>query len=169
MYEAEKMRGWAIGLGLALVLAGTGCGGEDQVEALERASERLAVARKAVEDAQLHVDRQAEAVDSANEKLKQAYEVLHTAEQKLADTEDEIDLRATDAVLFRLIQKRLLDDDDLEDVAISARVSKGVVTLSGTVPNEELRERAIDIARDTPGVVSVESRIEIPVGAAPPV
>jgi len=62
-------------------------------------------------------------------------------------------------------QKRLLEDDDLSNVAIAARVSKGVVTLSGTVPNAKLRDRALEIARGAPGTGTVESRIEVDVAA----
>jgi osmotically-inducible protein OsmY len=59
------------------------------------------------------------------------------------------------------VQKRLLEDGDLSDVAIAARVSNGIVTLSGSVPNAKLRDRALEIARAAPGVGSVESRIEV--------
>jgi osmotically-inducible protein OsmY len=77
-----------------------------------------------------------------------------------------VDRSATDDVLFRTVQKRLLEDDDLSNVAIAARVSKGVVTLSGSVPNAKLRDRALEIARTTPGAGHVESRIEVQVSAA---
>ncbi|MFI5216583.1 MAG: BON domain-containing protein [Candidatus Limnocylindria bacterium] len=60
-----------------------------------------------------------------------------------------------------MIQKQLLDDDDLEEVAISARVEHGVVTLSGVVPEAELRERAVKLAESVPGVVSVQDRIQV--------
>ena len=58
----------------------------------------------------------------------------------------------------------------LEDVAIRAGVADGIVTLSGEVPEAALEERAIEIAAKTPGVVRVESRIEVdlPPVAAPP-
>ena len=52
-------------------------------------------------------------------------------------------------------------DDDLEEVAISARVEHGVVTLSGVVPETELSERAEKLAESVPGVVSVQNRIQV--------
>ena len=77
-------------------------------------------------------------------------------------------LSATDDVLFRTVQSRLLEDDELESVAISAIVKEGVVTLSGVVPGTELREHALEIVRSTPGVASVESQIELlPAVSAP--
>src|SRR5690606_12701346 len=66
-----------------------------------------------------------------------------------------------DTLLFRTVQARLLEDDALEDAAVSASVEGGVVTLSGTVPSEALRDRAVAVARETAGVVDVRSRIEI--------
>jgi osmotically-inducible protein OsmY len=59
----------------------------------------------------------------------------------------------------------LLEHDDLTDVAISASVSRGVVTLTGSVPNGKLRDRAVAIAGETPGVASVQSGIEVAVSA----
>ena len=87
-------------------------------------------------------------------------------QSELAQREAVVNRSATDAVIFRAVQKRLLEDDDLSEVAIAARVSKGVVTLSGSVPNAKLRDRALEIARTTPGVGGVESVIEVPVSAA---
>jgi osmotically-inducible protein OsmY len=66
-----------------------------------------------------------------------------------------------------MVQKQLLDDDDLEDVAISARVERGVVTLSGVVSEEKLRERAVKLAESVPGVVSVQDRIQVAGAKAP--
>ena len=74
--------------------------------------------------------------------------------------EEEVGSQATDSMLFRTVQKRLLDDDQLEDVAIAARVEGGVVYLTGTVPDPALGERAAAIAADVPGVSSVQSRIQ---------
>ena len=59
----------------------------------------------------------------------------------------------TDAALFRSVQRRLLDDEELEDLAVAAEAAKGVITLRGTVPDQETRARAEEIARATPGVV----------------
>jgi hyperosmotically inducible protein len=145
----------------AALLALVACGGNEGEEELEEASRGLPRAREAVEEARGEVaERQAEVKD-AQEELAAARQGLREAENQLSQLEAKVDLSATDAVLFRSIQKRLLDDGALEDVAIAARVDKGVVSLSGTVPGAELRDRAVEIARSTPGVTSVETQIQI--------
>ena len=63
-----------------------------------------------------------------------------------------------------MVQQELLEDDDLEDVAISARVEQGTVTLSGVVPSAELGARAVELAESVPGVVAVQSRIQVAEG-----
>ena len=105
-------------------------------------------------------ERQAE-FKAAQEELAAAREALREAEAQLSGFEAKVNLSATDVVLFRSVQKRLLDDGALKDVAIAARVDKGVVSLSGTVPDSKIRDRAVEVARATPGVTSVESRLQI--------
>ena len=119
-----------------------------------------------VEKARETVQTRESEVKKAQERLAEARSTLREAESEFAQREAVVNRGATDAVLFRAVQKRLLEDDDLSDVAIAARVSNGVVTLSGSVPSAKLRDQAVEIARTTPGVGSVESRIEVPVSAA---
>ena len=145
----------------AALLSLAACGGDQAEEKLEEASRYLAKAREAVEEARLDVEERQADAQAAQEELAVAREALREAEEELSGFEAKVDLNATDAVLFRSVQKRLLEDGDLEDVAIAARVDKGVVSLSGAVPEAELRDRAVEIARSTPGVTSVESRIQV--------
>jgi len=145
----------------AALLSLAACGGDQAEEKLEEASRDLAKAREAVEEARLEVEERQADAQAAQEELTAAREALREAEEELSGFEAKVDLNATDAVLFRSVQKRLLEDGDLEDVAIAARVDKGVVSLSGAVPEAELRDRAVEIARSTPGVTSVESRIQV--------
>lgn len=151
---------------LATPLAGCG-GGDDEVAALEDAIGRLEQAREAVEEASAVLEERQKASDEARTALGDARDTLAEAEQQLASAQSEVSDRATDDVLFRTIQKRLLDDTDLTDVAISARVTQGVVVLSGKVPDADLRDRALEIANAVPGSVAVESRISV-VGDEPP-
>ena len=46
-------------------------------------------------------------------------------------------------------------------MAIRVEVNKGVVTLHGSVYDPESQATAIEIARDFPGIASVEDRIDI--------
>ena len=40
-------------------------------------------------------------------------------------------------------------------------MANGVVTLTGRVPKEKLEARAVEVAQATPGVVRVDSRIQV--------
>ena len=159
------MRLKAIVVGLATALAALACGGSDPEVDLEQASQAVEEARVQVEKARETVQTRESEVKQAQERLAEARSTLREAESEFAQREAVVNRSATDAVLFRAVQKRLLEDGDLSKVAIAARVSKGVVTLSGSVPNAKLRDRALEIARATPGVGSVESRIEVQVAA----
>lgn len=160
------MRLTAFRVGLATGLLVLACGGSDPEVDLEQASRAVEEARAEVETAREVVRARESEVKEAQERLAEARSALLEAESEFAKREAVVNRSATDAVLFRAVQKRLLEDDDLSEVAIAARVSKGVVTLSGSVPDARLRDRAVEIARTTPGVADVESRIEVPVSAA---
>lgn len=157
-----------IRVALATALAALACGGHDPEADLIEASQAVAEARSNAEAARATVEKREAEVEQAKQRLTEARATLREAEQNVARYEESVDRSATDAVLFRTVQKRLLEDGSLEDVAISARVDDGVVTLSGSVPNARLRDRAVEIARKTPGVDRVESRIEVPVAAGKP-
>lgn len=151
---------WAAGL-LALVLVGVvGCG-EDREAQLEAATEAVTQARKQVDEAQHAVDEREATVLKAEADLEAARERLRQARLALDDAEAQVHQSATDAVLFRSVQRRLLEDEALENVAVAAQVDKGRVRLSGSVPTPMLRDRAIQVAKETPGVLSVHSEIEV--------
>jgi osmotically-inducible protein OsmY len=107
------------------------------------------------------VEARQQAADEAQKELEAAIGELQIREQALAEAESHVGLKATDATLFRSVQRRLLDDDELSDLAISAEAKRGTITLRGTVPDQEARARAEEIAQTTPGVFSVENRIEL--------
>lgn len=159
------MRLKAILVGLATLLAALACGGSDPEVDLEQASKAVEEVRAEVEKAREMVEAREREAKRAQEQLAEARSALREAESRLAQREAVVDRSATDTVLFRSVQKRLLEDEDLSEVAIAARVSKGAVTLSGSVPDAKLRDQAVEIARTTPGVASVESLIAVPVSA----
>ena len=146
---------------LFAALLAVSCGGDDEAARLEGLSHELASLREGLPEARARVaDREATA-KKAQDELAEARGGMRESERRIAEIEKEIGANATDPVMFRMVQKQLLDDDDLEDVAISARVERGVVTLSGVVPDAELRDRAVKLAEAVPGVVSVQDRIQI--------
>lgn len=162
------MPGRGVALGLAAGLLVLGCGGSDPEQALAEANRAVESSRAAVEKARGVVKQREAQVRDAQQKLADARASLREVEEELARHEAAVDRSATDTALFRAVQKQLLEDDKLSGVAISASVSNGAVVLTGSVPNGKLRDRAVEVAREIPGVTRVQSRIEVPVAARPP-
>lgn len=175
-------------LATAALLFGAGCGGDEEgaapsetAQAAARApgAEQVttrAEARAALDASRQRAARQASAVDAASEEVERLRAELESAESRLQvargafDTEQRRLAEAQermrrfavpDAVLFRNVQRDLLDSAALDDVAIAAEVSQGVVTLRGRVPDERTREAAVEIAEEIDGVISVDDRIEV--------
>ena len=142
------------------------CSAEDPEKEFEEASAAAEAARVELEEAKAQVEEERERVQAAQVDLDAAESTRREVELRLAEAESRVARAATDDVLFGAVQRRLHEDADLEDVAISARVQRGVVTLDGVVAAAELRDRAVEIARNTPGVSRVESRIQVPVAPA---
>ena len=161
------MRGWAgsslatAALVFALAAAGASCGGNDREAAFREATESLAEAERAAEEARTWVAEEARAAEAAQAELARAEAGLAAAEETLAEARAQVGLHATDDVLFREIQTRLLDDDLLSEVAIAARVEKGTVTLSGQVADTDQRDRAAEIAGAVPGIIAVDNRVSV--------
>lgn len=161
---AVGKRGAAVALAFAVAASGAACGGDP----FEEATRELEAAAEAVEVKRTAVEERSAALDAARKKLAEAEEKLRAAEARLQQAEKQMGKHARDPVaLQRAVQKRLLEEDDLESVALVAQVSEGVVTLTGSVPKPEIRDRAIEIVRSVPGVVSVHSRIQVTEPAAP--
>lgn len=159
-------RSWTgVAAALLLGLSVGGCGDSSDEEMLSRAEDLLRDAREAVRSARDDVQAKEEGVKSAESELTAARHVLQEAEEGLGQAESQVDLKATDALLFRAIQRKLLEDDRLERLAIRADVNKGVVTLRGSVPDAESRDTAIEVVQSFPGVVSVDSKLEVPAEA----
>jgi hyperosmotically inducible periplasmic protein len=67
----------------------------------------------------------------------------------------------TDTALTGEIKAKILADDVLRHGAISVTTNNGVVSLSGTVPSEAARAKAVAVVRDTSGVVRVEDKLQV--------
>jgi osmotically-inducible protein OsmY len=155
-----------LGTTLVLILVGSGCGnGDPAEERLAAVGDALRQARETVQDAQTNVRTLEQVVSQSQRELDEARVAAEEAERALALVEAEVDVDATDALLFRAAQRRLLEDDALEDVAIRAEVNRGVITLYGFVPNGEIRDRAESVAGDIQGVVRVDNKIDVQVAA----
>jgi hypothetical protein len=72
----------------------------------------------------------------------------------------------SDSQLSAAVGKAITGDAKLQSLNIAATVAQGVVTLTGTVPNEADRVEAEQIAAGVDGVRSIQDNIALP-GAAP--
>ena len=170
------MRSIAIAvIGLALASLALACG-ESRQDKFEKAMRAAEVARTGLDSARDEYGKREAAYQEARAAADEAEAELGTARQKLdaaTATWDasrvEVARWADDASVSRVLQQALLDEPGLATAALSARVEQGVALLEGTVPNDAVRERAVAIARGTPGVADVQSRITVAAGApAPP-
>lgn len=61
----------------------------------------------------------------------------------------------------RNIMDRLNRDDATRNKGLGVRVENGVATLYGTVPNEEVRARALDVVKGAAGVTDVQDELKV--------
>ncbi len=59
------------------------------------------------------------------------------------------------------VKAKLIKDDRLSAFKIDVDSFQGNVTLTGAVPSKEAEERAVQLARETSGVRSVKSNLQI--------
>jgi hyperosmotically inducible periplasmic protein len=146
---------------LALVVFALACGEPSREAQLRDAQKELTEAEKNLEDARGEHESRAKALAEAQQAHDEARDSVRKAEARADAARSAVGLFATDDVLFRSVQKALLEDDRLREVAIAASVRDGRVTLSGEVPNARLRDRAVDLAKKIPGVADVNSEIRV--------
>jgi hyperosmotically inducible periplasmic protein len=66
-----------------------------------------------------------------------------------------------DATISTRVKTALLNDPDIDALTITVDTTKGVVTLSGRIKTAAEEQRAIELARKTPGVQDVKSVLRI--------
>jgi hyperosmotically inducible protein len=76
-------------------------------------------------------------------------------------TTDELKGAASDAWITTKVKVRLMAEPGLSPVGVNVDTRDGVVTLFGTTPTEDLKQRATAQARDVAGVVGVENELQI--------
>jgi hyperosmotically inducible periplasmic protein len=83
---------------------------------------------------------------------------------------------AADSAITAKLKELYLGKPILKHGDISVTTTNGVVTLSGTVPSEEGRQQAVDVARNARGVSRVDDKLRVvgpsgpmtPAGPMPP-
>lgn len=153
-------------LGAAFAAGALACGDGTPEQRLEKASERLADARDDVRELRSDLPELREREEEASQALQNARAALRRADQDVASAEQLVEQRATDVALFRTLQSDMLEASELGRSAIEVRVDDGVVTLSGVASDQSAHQRALEIARATPGVQSVRDQLEVEEGTA---
>ncbi len=104
------------------------------------------------------VDKSAAGIDTATDKTKEG---LGTAADKSAQGVAKAGESITDVWIKARVKSKFVDEDVLKGSDISVDVNDHVVTLSGTVPSEAGRLRAIEEAKKVDGVHQVIDRMVI--------
>lgn len=138
--------------GAALLLAA--CSGESPESRLSEAGEQVEEVEDDLASLKARIDETEQTLDRLRARRSNMKDRLRTLEERLA-------ARATDVALFRAVQSALLDEPGLKETAINVLVEDSVVTLVGSVPSAADRERALEIARNTPGAAEIRSRLRI--------
>jgi hyperosmotically inducible protein len=66
-----------------------------------------------------------------------------------------------DATITTRVKTALLNDPQVGGLKIDVDTFKGVVTLSGAVKSQAEANKAMDVARKTPGVADVKSTLQV--------
>jgi hypothetical protein len=66
-----------------------------------------------------------------------------------------------DSQLAAEVKTRILSGAQLQDPTVQVLAKRGVVTLTGTVPNETVRDSAIVVAKQTAGVSKVQDQLTV--------
>jgi osmotically-inducible protein OsmY len=90
-----------------------------------------------------------------------AREAGATIAGKVADGANAAQRLASSAALTAKIKSKMALDDTIEASRIDVDTAEGVVRLHGTVDSDAQRTRALQLARETDGVVSVVDELSI--------
>lgn len=137
-----------------------GCSQSSQ-EKYNDALNHLSDTKKTAQKAQDKVDDAKDKVADAKKKLAEAKKNLKEAQQKVAKARKSVDQTVNDDVLFRTLQKKMLNDDAFSDAAISVGVNHRVVTLTGNVPDQDTKQKAVKTAQQQTGVAQVHDQLEV--------
>ena len=138
----------------------TACSQSPQ-EKYEQANKELQQVQKNHDQVQKKVGEKKEDLANSQKKLNQAEDNLQAAQQEVQQASQTVNKTVSDDVLFRTLQGKLVDKDNFGNSAISVAVHDRVVTLSGTVPDEETHQRALKIAHSQAGVKQVIDHLQI--------
>jgi len=68
---------------------------------------------------------------------------------------------SSDSAVSGAIRQQYVADSEISQFSLGIRTVSGRVTLTGAVGSYDIRDRVVDIAQNTHGVVSVDSRVTV--------
>lgn len=136
----------------ALVLAG--CGKPAPETQLVAAGEALGEATTELSDLDTRIEQTEILLDDLRAERRKQRDTVRTLEQRL-------EARATDVAIFRAVQTTLLNDEELQEVAITVDVEDKAVTLGGVVRTKEEAARAVSLSKQVAGVAGVVPRLRV--------
>lgn len=83
------------------------------------------------------------------------------AQRGAGDAAERAGEAVTDAAITSAVKAKFLGDTGVSGLKIDVDTSDGVVTLTGTVPSQAEKERALKLAHETNGVKSVTDRLKV--------
>lgn len=90
-----------------------------------------------------------------------ASEAAEKAKEKSSGALDRTTEAASDAGITAAVKAKFLADTGISGLRIDVDTSKGVVTLTGTVPSAAEKQRAVAVAKGTDGVKSVVDHLKV--------
>lgn len=99
-----------------------------------------------------------QAAETAEKKIDQT---TAAAGEKLTEAGKAVD----DAALTAKVKSALIAEPGLKALAIDVDTSGGVITLNGTVNNDESRDKAVQLAQSVQGVKSVKDNLVVSKGS----
>ena len=159
----NKISARCAAVSLALVMAGAALSGcsQDPQEKYDSAVEQLKEARQSVDDAQEKINSKKEELKELQNNLDESQSNLAAARGKVDEASQAVNKTVNDEVLFRTIQRELLDKKQFDKAAISVGVTDRVVTLTGNVPDEKTHKKAVEAARSQAGVKNVVDQLQV--------
>jgi len=131
-----------------------GCGKPAPETQLAAAGEALGEATTELSDLNTRIDQTEALLDELRAERRKQRDTVRTLEQRL-------EARATDVAIFRAVQTMLLNNEQLQEVAITVDVEDKAVTLGGVVRTMEEAALAVNLSKQVAGVARVASRIRI--------
>ncbi|MES2716382.1 MAG: BON domain-containing protein [Pseudomonadota bacterium] len=150
----------------AAAMALTACGRNDERTVGEAVDSSIAKSEQAAADASKNIQQGAAevkadasaAADRAGQAVANATDKAGTAVEKMAD---KVSDKVSDAGITASVNAELAKDETLSALRINVDTVDGKVSLRGTAPSSQARERATMLAKAVKGVSSVDNQLDV--------